>query len=182
MTPARADNAVLTGAALFYGLLALVSVGVAQWLDAPLFILRREDRWPLWQSAGAGAAVGLAVVLLSRLLHARFAWARTMNSQFREILGLPSMPQAALLAGTSAVAEELAFRGLLMSLMGPWWSSLLFASAHVAPGRITWQWTLFAGLLGIAFAQGSLVTGDLTAAMVAHFTVNYFNLLALEDG
>lgn len=182
MNPARADNAVLTGAALFYGFLALVTVGVARWLDAPLFVLRTEVRWPLWQSAAAGAGVGIAVVLLTRQLHARFAWARTMNGQFRHILGVPSMQQAALLAGTSAVAEELAFRGLLMSLLGPWWSSLLFASAHVAPGRITWHWTLFAAVLGIAFAQGSLITGDLTAAMVAHFTVNYFNLLALEEG
>jgi hypothetical protein len=47
---------------------------------------------------------------------------------------------------------------------------------------VTWHWTLFAGLLGLAFAQGTLVTGDLTAAIVAHFTVNYFNLLALEEG
>ncbi len=177
-----ADAAVLTGAVLFYGFMALVAVGVGRWLDAPLFVLRSEARWPVWQSAGAGAGVGLAVVLISRQLTARFAWARTMNGQFREILGIPTIRQASLLAGASAVAEELAFRGLLMSLLGPWWSSLLFAAAHVAPGRVTWHWTLFAGLLGLAFAQGTLVTGDLTAAMVAHFTVNYFNLLALEEG
>lgn len=182
MSQNRADGAVLTGAALFYGLIVLLSVGVARWLDLPLFLLRTEDRWPLWQSAGAGAGAGLSVVFLTRFLHARFGWARTMNRQFREILGVPTIAQASLLAGSSAVAEELAFRGILMSLLGPWWSSLLFAAAHVAPGRITWHWTLFAGLLGIAFAQGSLVTGDLTAAMVAHFTVNYFNLLALEEG
>lgn len=177
-----ADAAVLTGAVLFYGFMALVAVGLARWLDAPLFLLRSEARWPVWQSAGAGAGVGLAVVLLSRQLTARFAWARTMNGQFREILGVPSMRQATVLAGASAIAEELAFRGLLMSLLGPWWSSLLFAAAHVAPGRVTWHWTLFAGLLGLAFAWGTVVTGDLVAAMVAHFTVNYFNLLALEEG
>lgn len=176
-----ADAAVLTGAVLFYGFMVLVAVGIARWLDAPLFVLRSEDRWPVWQSAVAGAGAGIAVVLLSRQLTARFAWAKTMHGQFREILGIPTMRQATILAGASAVAEELAFRGLLMSLLGPWWSSLLFAAAHVAPGRVTWHWTLFAGLLGLAFAKGTLVTGDLTAAMVAHFTVNYFNLLALEE-
>lgn len=182
MKPARADASVLTGAVVFYGLLLLVTVAVARWLDAPLFVLRDEGRLPVWQSAGAGAAAGLAVVLLSRWTNRRFAWARNMSAQFRAILGVPDTRQAAVLAVSSAVAEEVAFRGLLLSLTGPFWSSALFASVHVAPGRVSWHWTVFAALLGAAFAYGSLLTGDLTAAMVAHFTVNYFNLLALEEG
>lgn len=182
MKARRADGAVLTGAVVFYGLLLLVTLGVARWLDAPLFLLRAEDRWPVWQSALAGAGVGLAVVVTTRLLNRRFDWARRMTAQFRDILGVPDTRQATVLALSSAVAEEMTFRGVLLWLTGPIWSSLLFASVHVAPGRVSWHWTLFAGLLGVAFAYGSLVTGDLTAAMVAHFTVNYFNLLALEEG
>ena len=108
-------------------------------------------------------------MLLSRQLTARFAWARTMNGQFREILGIPTVRQASLLAGASAVAEELAFRGLLMSLLGPWWSSLLFAAAHVAPGRsvtITWRFNR-AG----EFLYGCLLPGHFEGGMVGHVDV-----------
>jgi membrane protease YdiL (CAAX protease family) len=165
---------------IFYGLLAAVSCAIAWWgQDRSPFVLRAEGRWPLALSVGAGAGIGLAVVTLSSWADRRWTWAREMSSGFRAVLGTPGPGESGVLALSSSLGEELLFRGVLLHWMGPVLSTVVFAGMHVAPGRISWHWTLFAGLLGAGFAWLSLASGDLVAAVVAHLTVNYFNLLAL---
>ena len=48
---------------------------------------------------------------------------------------------------------------------------------YQAPGR---PWTIFALVLGFALGGLLLLTGSLLAPILAHFTINYFNLHQIE--
>nr|WP_255216035.1 CPBP family intramembrane glutamic endopeptidase [Pseudenhygromyxa sp. WMMC2535] len=80
------------------------------------------------------------------------------------------------MAAASAVGEEILFRGAMLDAWGLWVSSLLFAALHVSPQRELWPWTASAGLLGLGLAGLTLLTGNLGAAVAAHFVINLLNL------
>jgi uncharacterized protein len=150
----------------------------------------------LWRVAGredpqiltgivAGLFIGLGVVFLSQLSVHRFEWARELHREFRSILGPLPDAEIVVLAGASAVGEEMFFRGALMpalaawmgsAAVGLWVSSAIFALLHIGPKRRHLPWTATSLLCGVMFGQLTLWTGDLTGAVVAHFTVNFLNL------
>ncbi len=123
-----------------------------------------------------GLAMGLAVVLLSRIAVWRLRWAQRLHRDFRSILGEQTGREILVLALASSIGEELLFRGALMPWMGIWPQALLFAALHVGPGRRFLPWTLAAFVIGVAFAYATHWTGNLGAAIVAHFTINFLNL------
>jgi membrane protease YdiL (CAAX protease family) len=144
------------------------SIGAAR--DAPL---------PLPLSATAGAATGLAFVLLSR----PFLRARAMaafRTEVRAAIGRPGPGTILVLAASSAIGEELLFRGALQALLGFWPTALIFALLHGGGARRLLGWTLFAGLAGLALGQLAAWTGSLLAPIIAHATVNQLNLEALS--
>jgi membrane protease YdiL (CAAX protease family) len=123
-----------------------------------------------------GLAIGLVVVLASRVALRHFLWARKLHRDFRSILGGLSGSEILILALASSVGEELLFRGALLPWLGIWPQALIFAALHVGPGRRFLPWTLAAFAVGAGF--GFLVhwTGDLGAPIAAHFIINYLNL------
>lgn len=123
-----------------------------------------------------GMVLGLAIVLLSRLAVTRFAWARQLHGDFRDLLGALARKEILVLAAASAIGEELFFRGALQPWIGLWPQALVFALLHVAPGVRFLPWTASALVIGILFGYIVSATGDLGAPIVAHFTVNYLNL------
>lgn len=123
-----------------------------------------------------GVAFGLLVVVAFRVLERRWAWLPDLHREFRSILGRPSGAELLLLAGASAIGEEIFFRGAMLDAWGPWLSSLVFALLHVPPRRELWAWTASAGLLGLGLAALTLWTGNLGAAVAAHFVINLLNL------
>jgi uncharacterized protein len=123
-----------------------------------------------------GLLVGLAVVVLSRLAVRRFAWARSLHTDFKHLLGPLSQREILVLALASAVGEELLFRGALAPILGVWPQAVIFALLHVGPGVRFLPWTLSAFVLGLAFGLLHQATGDLGAPIVAHFLINYLNL------
>lgn len=123
-----------------------------------------------------GAALGLAVVALTRLATLRWQWARDLHSSFRDLLGPLSRREIMVLAVASSIGEELLFRGALLPWFGVWIQAIAFAALHIGPGRRFRPWTLSALVLGAAFGQLALVTGNLGAPIVAHFTINFMNL------
>jgi membrane protease YdiL (CAAX protease family) len=140
-----------------------------------------------WRAAGVsdaallwtpllGVAFGLAVVVAFRVLERRWAWLPDLHGEFRSILGRPSGSELLLLAAASAIGEEIFFRGAMLDAWGPWLSSLVFALLHVPPRRELWAWTASAGLLGLCLAGLTLWTGNLGAAVAAHFVINLINL------
>jgi membrane protease YdiL (CAAX protease family) len=141
-----------------------------------------------WRAAGVsdtallwtpllGVAFGLLVVVAFRVLERRWAWLPDLHREFRSILGRPSAGELLLLAGASAIGEEIFFRGAMLDAWGPWLSSLVFALLHVPPRRELWAWTASAGLLGLCLAALTLWTGNLGAAVAAHFVINLINLV-----
>ena len=103
-----------------------------------------------------------------------------MGKAFVELLGGMSANQALILALTSAVGEEIFFRGFLQSWLGLVTASILFGLLHIAPDRRLWLWPILAIGMGFAFGWLFEYTGDVLAPILAHFTINYFSLMALS--
>lgn len=123
-----------------------------------------------------GLAVGLAVVVLTRVAVRRFAWAQTLHRDFRSLLGPLSTREIVILALASSIGEEMLFRGALQPWIGLWPQAAFFALLHLGPGRRFLPWTLSAFALGIGFGYMFASLGDLGGPIVAHFTINYLNL------
>jgi membrane protease YdiL (CAAX protease family) len=123
-----------------------------------------------------GVALGLAVVALSRLAVRRLEWARSLHTNFRDLLGPLSGREILVLALASSVGEELFFRGALQPMLGIWVQALIFAGLHFGPGLRFLPWTFSALVLGVVFGAIHQLTGDIGAPIVAHFVINYLNL------
>ncbi len=123
-----------------------------------------------------GVGVGLAVVQLFRALEHHFAWLPALHAEFRALFGRPRAGELVLLAATSAVAEELLFRGAMLDAWGLVPSSVVFALLHIPPRLSLWPWTASSLVVGLLFAELTLLTGNLGAATAAHFVVNLQNL------
>lgn len=147
-----------------------------------------HDLVHLVSSAALGAALGLLLVLLTRALQARYAWARVLHNEFRYLLGPLSRREIILLAAASAVGEECLFRGALLPhlaalspgllgiLLGVVGSAAVFALLHIGPGVRFLPWTLSALLIGVLLGGLFVGTGDLLGPIAVHFTVNLLNL------
>ncbi len=131
----------------------------------------------------AGLLIGLGIVFLSRLVVHRFEWARSLHRDFRARLGPLPDSEVLILAVASSLGEEIFFRGALMPVVGLTASSGIFALLHIGPKLRFLPWTVSSFVIGLLFGQLFLWTGDLTGAVVAHFTVNFLNLrhLSLHD-
>jgi membrane protease YdiL (CAAX protease family) len=172
---------LLVGVTLFYGLMAVGAFGLAAICDLDLAAValgEPSSALPHAHAAAAGAGVGLALVLLSRPFLKRRAMAG-LRASLREALGRPGPAAICVLAATSAIGEELLFRGVLQHLVGLWPTALLFALLHGGGAPRLLGWTLFAAGAGVALAFLAQATGSLLAPLIAHFTVNQLNIGAL---
>jgi uncharacterized protein len=132
-----------------------------------------------WVDIALGAGVGLAAVGLSRVLERAFAWARQLSHAMRALLGTMSAPDILAWAVCSAIGEELLFRGLLQPWLGLLPTTLIFGLLHMGPDRRYWPWTVMALVMGLGFGLMFSWTGSLLSPIIAHFTINFFNLHAL---
>lgn len=131
-----------------------------------------------WLAALLGAGSGLAVVGITHLGRNVRAFAR-MNREFGAVLGPLSTGTITLLALTSSIGEELLFRGALQPALGFWPTAILFGVLHGGGAPRLFVWTLFAFLTGIMLGALAIETGSLLAPILAHLTINYWNLHAL---
>ena len=121
-----------------------------------------------------------ALLVLSELFEQLYSGYRQLKSVLSNMLGRASPLVVIYLALTSAVGEELLFRGGIQPFAGVFITSVLFALLHIGPdGRVSsWTvWTLIAGLfMGWTFEN----TGNILPAIGIHFSVNLINLSALR--
>ena len=131
--------------------------------------------WLLWGPL-LGLGFGLSAVYLMRWIEPRFDWMVELRTEFADIFGRATTSEVIWLAGASAIGEELLFRGAMMDAWGLVPSSLVFALLHLPPRRSLWPWTASAALLGLALGGLTLWTGNLGAAVTAHFAINALNM------
>jgi membrane protease YdiL (CAAX protease family) len=165
-----------------YAALALVAlvIGLARG-QADLYRLPGvEASYRLLLSPLVGVALGLTEVFAYRLCVHRFDWARRLHRDFRGLLADLSARDVLILAGASAIGEELLFRGALMPWVGVIGSTLIFALLHVGPGTRFLPWTASAFVIGLVFCLLFRWLGDLGAPILAHFTINYMNIQYIQ--
>jgi membrane protease YdiL (CAAX protease family) len=137
-------------------------------LDPALLI---SDSWlrDLGWGLGLGAGLLLGWALARRLSRA----ARRLEDDLVGLIGPLRRDEAYALAGLSAIAEELLFRGAMLPAWGLIISTLCFGVLHLGPGRNFLWWTTTALLAGWGFGAVTIAAdGALLAAMVAHALVN----------
>jgi membrane protease YdiL (CAAX protease family) len=181
--------------AIFYTLMGGLGWALATyWLDLDPFVWKGIEIEPT-RDAAVGVVVGLVTVVTSNLLERWAEWARRLSAAFRDTLGEMKLPQILALAVFSSVGEELLFRGFLQQgisehlLSGEFarpgglvLSSLIFGALHVGPDWKTfWPWTVMAIVMGGAFGLMFQLTGNLLAPILAHFTINFLNLIAIMN-
>lgn len=136
--------------------------------------------WPV--ELPVGLAFGLLVVAVGRILDRRYELARRLSDELRSMIPPMSGSAIAVTAVASSVGEELFFRGAMQDALGIWPTVAIFAVLHGLFIQRLRAWMVFAGLVGIAFGWMVEVLGTILAPIIAHFTINYMNLHALQRG
>ncbi len=162
---------------LFYLFMSAGAYVLATWLiDVPPWHVA-EEAIPIYYTVAIGAGIGITVVAIDALIDHFFAPAKKLTQLFEQLIQEWSGIDILIAALCSAVAEELLFRGFLLPWIGWLASSLIFGALHWAGWKDRmWIWTVMATIMGFAFAAITLWTGSILAAIVAHFTINYFNM------
>jgi membrane protease YdiL (CAAX protease family) len=162
----------------FYGVVTLFAVGYALFsggLGDLLALFAFDDPDLPWEVLG-GLGIGLTLVLLTRVGARGWRPMARLTDRLADLLGPIDVRTAILLALLSGTAEELLFRGALwphLQLIG---TTLLFALVHVLPSRRLWLYPVFALLAGLLLGLVREGTESLWPPIVAHITVNAFNL------
>lgn len=127
-------------------------------------------------SLALGAALAAVTVAATRALVRRTAWARELHAEFRSVLGPLTNREVAVFAATSALGEELFFRGAMLPALGLVLSSCVFGAVHLPPRRALWTWSAWALAMGLCFGGIFLATGQLAGPVLAHGAINFLNL------
>lgn len=130
-------------------------------------------------ACGLAVALGFLLFRWAALLWSRAA--RTLESEFGEIIGGQRKWECLFLALLSAVAEEYVFRGWLQTVAGVWIASAAFGILHWPINRNYAMWPVFAFAAGLAFGGLTLWTGNLIAAVTAHAVYNAVALWRITD-
>lgn len=145
---------------------------------------------PLEQSAGLLASagtrywLGLVAALLTagltvratRMLVEHTRWARALHLSLRVSLLGARPAHMALLAASSACAEELFFRALLGPAVGFVVSAALFGALHGLRREGRLPVALWSFGMALVFSELYLASGTLLAPVLAHCVINYENM------
>jgi uncharacterized protein len=155
--------------------LALAAVVVAARRGWSVFQFKRLS-WHSLALCAAGGAIG-GILLASILSLLSDATGVRLHDVNEELIGVNDLPPvglaifAIIAAGTTPLAEELIFRGLLFQWLRGWIgpfggaivSAALFGALHYPSGQAVW-----AGLVGFALALLYHRFGSLWASIAAH--------------
>ena len=168
-------TALVVSALVFYGLMIVLGTGLLEFTDADALTLIFGSGTTVKEDTLYGAGCGLLVVAVTYLFRNQKPVQR-LNEEFREILGAPSSQAIAILAISSAVGEEILFRGALQETIGFFPTVICFGLMHGGLSPKYRVWALFATLAGVLLGWLASYTGNLLAPIICHMTVNYFNL------
>ncbi len=160
----------------FYALLGAIGVGWARASGDATFLSASPDGRHLLVAVGAGALAALPLIGAGALLERRVRSLRALAREIRETFGVLRHRDVVVYSLSSAVGEELLFRGAVLPSLGLAASALLFGLAHGFFQRRYRAWSLYAAVTGVLLGALTLWTGTLVAAIVCHATVNYASL------
>jgi membrane protease YdiL (CAAX protease family) len=162
----------------FYGALLIAAVGIGALRGHPNVFVSRAGagELPLIAGPSIGLILGVLAALLTRLITHRLDWARALHQEFHALVHGLGPREILVLALTSSVAEEAFFRGALLPFCGLWLQAVVFAAMHFRPRPRFYPWTIMSLVVGLGFGLLSQWLGDLSAPIVAHFTINLLNL------
>jgi membrane protease YdiL (CAAX protease family) len=131
-------------------------------------------------SVGLGLLAGAAIVVSTRAMASRWRWARALSDDLSA--ATRTLPPSALvmMALGSGIAEEVFFRGFLVSLTGVVPAAAVFGLAHQMRGRSRWTWVMCATAMGALLGLLFVATKSLVGPIVAHVFVNCANLAWLR--
>jgi len=122
----------------------------------------------LW-GAGFAALVIAGDMLISRFVPEHMTDDGGMN---RRMFGPRPLWHLALICLVVSVCEEVLFRAGIGGIIGPYWTSILFALIHV---RYLQHWIMTGMVFCISYGLGWMYeyTGTLWAPIVAHFLIDF---------
>jgi membrane protease YdiL (CAAX protease family) len=174
-------------ASVAYALIAMGALALGHVFERPSLLTYQEPWLPLTGaeahtfSVVLGGAFAALVVLGTRLLVENVAWAKTLHRDLRPMTAQLDGLGILAIAGLSAVAEELVFRGLLQPWIGLVPQALLFGVAHAQlSGPSRWVWVAWASVVGLALGAMFALTGSLLGPLLAHAVINGLNLAFLK--
>jgi uncharacterized protein len=131
-------------------------------------------------SAVLGLCVGALVVISTKFLVLRFAFAARLHAELRPTALELSTQMVVALATASSVGEELVFRGLLLPWIGLVPQSLLFGFLHQTSGSSRWVWMIWATIMGLVLGAMYQLSGSVVGPVIAHAIINGLNLEFLK--
>jgi membrane protease YdiL (CAAX protease family) len=132
-------------------------------------------------SLGLGILLGSTTIAATPAMVRRWRWARALHLALRPAVHRAGNAALFSVAVTSAIGEELLFRGLLVPLIGVVASSIAFGLLHQIRGRARWGWMAWATIMGLLFGAVFATTGSLVGPLLAHAAINHSNLKFLRD-
>jgi len=174
--------------AVAYVLLGAAAAWLAEGVRGQSAIILNRSLLQFSNVAGAhlfsgllGLVVGALVVLSTRVMVRRLGFARRLHMDLRPLALSLSLAMLLVLAISSAVGEELLFRGLLLPWIGLWPQALVFGFLHQTGGSSRWVWMLWATAMGVVLGGMYQLTGSLVGPVITHAVVNALNLAFLKS-
>lgn len=133
-----------------------------------LFILPRELAFLFWGIGFAGAVIAVDL-LISRFVPEEAADDGGVNDR---IFRSRPIWHIAVISFVVAVCEELLFRGAVQHAIGPYWTSIVFATIHV---RYLRHWIPTGLVFSISYGLGWIYieSGSIWAPIIAHFLIDF---------
>lgn len=168
---------------VFIGMAALGAAfwrGVSPWeSQAPWIVLQvGAERWIY--SGLVGSALAGLVVMATKALVGRVAFATRLHCELRPLARSMSAAAVVYLAISSSLGEELMFRGLLLPWVGLVPQAVIFGSLHQVGGPSRWVWMAWAFVMGLLLGSMYECTGSLVGPLIAHALINALNLFHLR--
>jgi len=165
--------------AIFFYIAMGASGVVWLWLNgADLAVLYiNTNEW--MRDVALGIGIGLATVALWRLAELNLSAARRLSARLAAALPSLHLVDVVLLAASSALGEEILFRGAIQSAWGPEIATVIFGILHGMFDRRFILWMLFATLAGAVFSIMTVFAGNIVPAALAHALINGINLRRL---
>lgn len=138
------------------------------------FFARPGTRY--WLGLAAALLTAGLTVRATRLLVEHARWAGALHLSLRAALLGARTRHLALLAVSSACAEELFFRALLGPSIGFVVSAALFGALHGLHREGRLPVALWSFAMALVFSELYLASGTLLAPMLAHCVINYENM------